>query len=430
MKPHLIVTLSLGADQPDRPHWTEILRNKVGASADLTPALAALFRRFSLPVWIAREYFPGRGAWSPEEFAAGLDRVYRIILQQDRQIPRSLVEQVQLLPEIESVRVGEVGVAPIPHVRPAALGRTDADRARQAIYLPEAHRITRGDEGVLVAVLDTGAALDHPEYRARIQTGADFVDIIDGASEFLGDFVGADENASDEVGHGTHVTGIIAAQGRGMPVGVAPACRILPVRVLGALRRGGETVGAGLIENINAGVKYAVDQGADVINMSLGVRREGGGLPHQEVIDYADRKGVTVVAAAGNDGSEALYYPGALRSVITAGAMDPDGKVSGFSTYGPQVSLIAPGEEILSTYLGGSYARATGTSHAAPFVAGAAALLQSIAHRRGGRLKPREIKQILVQTADRVDQRMRDRKAGFGRLNVPDALRLGAELTQ
>jgi thermitase len=428
MKPHLVVTLSPAAAHPERPHWMAVLRDKSGAERALTPAVADLFRRLRLPVWTTREYRPRQSEWSREEIAAGFDRIYRLILQQDRQIPQGLIEQIRLNPEVAAVRPGEVGVVRIPTVRATSASAARTDATRQAIYLEEAHRINRGAPDVVVAVLDTGVELDHPEYADRLEAGFDFVDIIDGATEFLGDYVGADTDASDEVGHGTHVTGIIAAEGRRMPAGVAPECRVMPVRVLGAMKRGGEMVGAGLIENINAGVKFAVDHGADVINMSLGVRHEGGGLPHQEVVEYAARKGVTIVAAAGNDGTETFYYPGAYPSVIAVGAMSPQGAVSDFSTYGPQVSLIAPGEEIVSCYLQKSYARATGTSHAAPFAAGAAALLQSVAHAQGGRLPSRDVKRILTETADRVDQRLKDRKAGFGRLNVPDALRQGAAM--
>lgn len=430
MKPHIVVTVARTAERPDRPHWSEVLQNKSGARRALSVPLADLFRRFGLPVWTTREYQRHGARWSAEEIAAGLDRIYRLILQQEQLIPRGLIDQIRLIPDIAAARPGEIGVERLPLVRAASASREKVDDARRAIYLPEAHRTTRGDDDVMVAVLDTGIDLAHPEYQDRLMPGFDFVNVIDGASEFIGDYLGADEDVSDEVGHGTHVTGIIAARGAHMPIGVAPECRVLPVRVLGAMKRGDEVVGAGLIENINAGVKFAVNKGAAVINMSLGVRHEGGGLPHQEVVDYADHKGVTIVAAAGNDGTEAFYYPGAFPSVIAVGAMDPRGNVSDFSTFGPQVSLIAPGEDILSSFLHEGYAQATGTSHAAPFVAGAVALVQSVARRHGARLAPRDVKKILTDTADRLDQRLKDRKAGFGQLNIPDALRQSAVTVQ
>lgn len=95
-----------------------------------------------------------------------------------------------------------------------------------------------------------------------------------------------------------------------------------------------------------------------------------GLVPHREVVDYASRRGVTIVAAAGNDGTDQQYYPGAFPYVITVGAVQRDDSSAAFSTYGRQVDLVAPGTEIYSSSLGGSYAYATGTSHAAPFVAG------------------------------------------------------------
>jgi subtilisin family serine protease len=250
------------------------------------------------------------------------------------------------------------------------------------------------------------------------------VDIIDGHADFVGDFLGLDESPEDEVGHGTHVAGIIAGAGIAMPEGIAPKCRLLPVRVLGAMKQGARRVGAGLVDNINAGVKWAVDHGADVINMSLGVRHSGGGLPHEEVVDYAKRKGVTIVAASGNDGQEALYYPGAFPSVIAVGASDDHGDVAAFSTYGRQVSFVAPGTDVYSSYLENDYAFSSGTSHAAPFVTGGIALLKSYARSKGRRLSDAQVKSVLKHTADKAGRGFKDRRAGFGRLNLADSMRL------
>jgi thermitase len=352
------------------------------------------------------------------------------------EFPKALIEDVRLIPEIAAARVGQIEATPLPRERPATLSRRIRG-PQAAIGLAEAHRRLRGEPDVVVAILDTGVDRSHPEIAGRSVAAADFVDIIPGARAFMDravpgtpsgrpsqDFTASELDPEDEVGHGTHVAGIVAGLGLGMGVGVAPGCRIMPVRVLAALERNGELVGAGLVENINAGVKHAIDAGAQVINMSLGVRHEGGGLPHEEVVDYARRKGVLIVAAAGNDGSETLYYPGAFPSVVAVGSADEAGEVSAFSTVGPQVALIAPGEQILSARPGGGYAFASGTSQAAPFVAGAAALIQSLARRAGGRFGDRELAGILKATADRRGHSLRDRRAGFGRLNVADALRL------
>ena len=273
-------------------------------------------------------------------------------------------------------------------------------------------------------MLDTGVADGHPELRHALVEGTDTVDILDGAGKFLGDYLGADPDPDDEVGHGTHVAGIIAAKGINMPPGVAPRCKIIPIRVLAAMMKDGRRVGAGLIENINYGVKAAVDAGAAVINMSLGVKHTGGGLPHEEVIEYARANDVSIVAASGNDGTDELYYPAALPGVITVGASSNNGDVSSFSTFGRHVSLIAPGDGIYSSYLNNDYAFSTGTSHAAPFVSGAIALLKSFARQKGRRLRDRHIKHILKHTSDKVDHRFKHPKAGFGRLNLVDALRL------
>ncbi|MGH7629078.1 MAG: S8 family serine peptidase [Gemmatimonadales bacterium] len=425
MKPHLIVTLRPGTPAPVLPHWSDIIADKTVAGERLDPAVDAVLRRWRCPVWVAGEFRPAGEAWSPSEIAAGLNRIYRLILQRDAGIPDELIRDICLVPTVEQVRPGAVQGAPLPRPVAAQMSTLTDQASREAIYLAEAHRVSRGDPSVTVAVLDTGISRTHPELAGVVLPGFDFVDIIDGHDDFVGDFIGADADPDDEVGHGTHVAGIIAGRGAGMPAGVVPRCRILPVRVLGAMRQGPLRVGAGLVDNINNAIKWAVDHGAQVINMSLGIRRTGGGLPHAEVVEYARRKGVTVVAAAGNDGRDELYYPGALPHVVAVGAFGEDGEVAPFSTYGNQVSVIAPGENIFSSHLQNDYAFASGTSQAAPFVAGAVALLKSAARATAGApLSDSQVKHILKHTSDKVDARFKHRKAGYGKLNLADALRL------
>ena len=209
-----------------------------------------------------------------------------------------------------------------------------------------------------------------------------------------------------------------------MHVVIVPQCKILPVRVLGAMKDGEEVVGAGLIDNINTGIKWAVDNGADVINMSLGIKREGGGLPHEEVINYALQKGVTVVAASGNDGTQDEYYPGALKGVLAIGAVDENDEIADFSTYGKQVSFVAPGTNIYSSFKKQEYAFASGTSQASPFVTGSIALLKSYALDNGKKLNDGQIKYILKNTADKPDNRLKNDKWGYGRINLIDAIKL------
>ncbi len=425
MKPHIKLKIRRGFPIAKLPNWQDGLSDLRRAQTHIHPSIDSLFAAYDLPVWATQEYQPAHQDWDATEQASGLDRVYRLILQQQRNIPHRLMQDLANLPIVEEVQKGIIAQSDLPKLLPQQMSITTNERSRRAIYLDEAHRYSLGHPDITVAVLDTGITLSHPELQEVLLPGYDFVDIIDGAAKFVGDYLGYDDVPDDEVGHGTHVAGIIAGKGINMPLGVVPKCKILPVRVLGAMKRGSKRVGAGLVDNINTGIKWAIDQGADVINMSLGIQHTGGGLPHQDVVKYADRRGVTIVAASGNDGQEQLYYPGALPYVIAVGAVDELGDMAHFSTYGKQVDFVAPGTNIYSTYLNHDYAFSTGTSHASPFVSGAVAMLKSYGlQKRGERLSDSQVKYLLKHTADRIDSRFKHRKAGFGKLNLIDALRL------
>lgn len=429
MKAHLLVMLAPGVrPAAEPPSWEDVAAGLATAPERFIPPVDRVLDEHHTPVWVTHEYRPAGGAqrFSSDEVLSGLDRRYRLVLQRDGTVPPGVVDALAALAEVESARAAVIGAVDLPALVPAAMS-AGADRAsREAIGLPEAQRHSTGDPSITIAVLDTGVDLQHPEIQQTLLPGRDFVDIIDGATRFLGDFLEADDIPDDEVGHGTHVAGIIAARGLAMPRGVVPSCRILPVRVLGALRRdGGGAVGAGLVDNINAGIKWAVDEGADVISMSLGVEATGAEQPHKDVIEYARRKGVSVVAASGNDGSgTTTYYPGGLPYAIAVGATDPEGEVAAFSTWGRQVDLVAPGTDIYSCLPHGRYGFSTGTSHATPFVSGAVALLAAVARHAGRPLGDSRVKHLLRNTADRLDTRFRHPKAGFGRLNLLDAVRL------
>jgi thermitase len=424
VKPHVVFWLRPGVEHREVGSWLRAIGDPGVAGPPFQPDVDNVLAQHSGGFMIVHEHDPSRtDGWSLDERALGLDRKFRAVSLVDRPFTAELLAKLRALPIIERVEPGLVASAPLPLA--SSLSAKPSDWAGRAIGLAEAHHITRGSDSVTIAVLDTGIDATHPEYAARLADGFDFVDIIDGADDFLGDRLAADTDPTDPgVGHGSHVTGILVARGERMATGVAPQCRVLPVRVLGALRQGDKVIGAGLVDNINAGIKWAVDHGADVINMSLGIRHEGGGLPHTDVIQYAERRGVTVVAAAGNDGGDTLYYPGALPGVIAVGAADRTGEVAAYSTWGAQVDIVAPGTEIWSSWLDGGYAFATGTSQATPFVAGAAALCRSLAAPRGGRLTADQVASVLTATADRNDQRFKTLRAGCGRLNIPDALSL------
>ena len=426
MKSHLIVKVEKSASLPSGPipHWQTFIRDKSLIVDTLEPRFDADMRGEGLGFWVTREFAPEGVGWSEDEVRAGLDRIFRIILQSDARLPQRLVSRIRLNPSFEYVRPIEVSDTPQP-VRAASLQESRFDKSRERIGLRAAHMFGLGDPRVKVAILDTGVDTDHPELAHAIESQADFVN-LDGldTTNFIGDISGYDQAADDEVGHGTHVAGIIAARGDQIPVGVAPSCRIIAVRTLATMRDGGTLVGAGIVDNINVAIKWAVDAGADVINASLGIRHTGGGLPHEEVIAYALSRGVTVVAASGNDGSPEKYYPGALAGVIAVGAGDEDREVASFSSYGAEVSLIAPGTAIISTDVNSGYKMADGTSQASPFVAGACALLRAQALARGSRLTDRDVKELLVRTCDQPRGPLRTRRRGYGHLNLADACRL------
>lgn len=272
--------------------------------------------------------------------------------------------------------------------------------------------VTMGD-GVIVAVIDTG-----------VSEGLDgFLDLLPGW-----DFYSNDDDASDEDGHGTHVAGTIAQNtGNGTgTVGLAPEVSILPVRVLGP--DGGSST------DVAAGIVWAVDHGANIINMSLG----GGGYSNAmaDACEYATNNGVTVIAATGNDGfTSYISYPAAYESVIAVGATTMDGSIAYYSNYGPGIDITAPGGDVTADLDGDGYGDGIlqetidsttgsfgffffqGTSMATPHVAGAAALLYA-----NGIKDVADMKTALTSTADDMGATGYDESYGHGILNPVAAL--------
>jgi subtilisin family serine protease len=300
--------------------------------------------------------------------------------------------------------------------------------AIQAIRADEALELEPGHPDVVVAVLDTGVDLKHPELTGRLTKGYDFVDMPAGEPGLVGDVSARDDLPQDEAGHGTHVAGVIAARGLRMNPGVGGRCRIMPVRVLGTTLERGDRVGVGQVVNIDEGIKYAVDEGARVINLSLGLPATGSGMPHRRAIEYARLHNVVAVAASGNDGRPRPLYPGGVPGVITVGAVSELGMAAPFSSYGEFLDVMAPGSGIYSSDLGGGYRYRSGTSHAAPFVAGLAALLIARAHRRGLTIAERTIRRIIRESSDRADDRWVDQRSGRGAINAVDAVLLCSSL--
>jgi thermitase len=426
MKVHLIIKRRTPLpDDAAIPNWVDFVTDKSRMRTSFDAGVDAILAEYRLDVWITKEYRPAGEGWSADEVREGLDRTYRVIFQRECDLPGDLVSRIRRVPSVASAHEMAVGEAVLPTPQLATQASLTRMAAGDLIGLRYAKALTRGTPDVKIAVLDTGLDLTHPELRGKSIKGADFVDLRGlNTSDFVGDVTGYDEVPRDEIGHGTHVSGICAGRGLQMDEGVAPQCSLLPVRVLATMKSGDRLVGAGIVDNINPGIKWAVDQGADVINMSLGIKHEGGGLPHADVIRYALSKNVTVVAASGNDGTAERYYPGALPGVFAIGAVDQQGTPASFTSYGANITAVAPGVQIYSAYANNAYAVASGTSQASPFVCGMVALMKSYVRQFGQSLTNGDIRDVLRHTSDKVDRRLRSQHAGYGLINMADAFKL------
>ena len=224
-----------------------------------------------------------------------------------------------------------------------------------AVRARDANKYNTG-YGTLVCILDSGIDSDHPDLSTNILGGENFV-VMNGIID--------PDQWDDDRGHGTHVAGTVAARSNSYGVvGVAPRAKLFAAKVL-------NSSGSGYVSDLVEGIASCIDNGADVINMSLSTSSNSTVL--RNAIETAYNAGVIVVAAAGNSNSS-VAYPAKYPQVIAVSAVDSSLKKASFSNYGPEVDFAAPGVSVYSTYKGGTYARMSGTSMAAPHVAGVAAL--------------------------------------------------------
>ncbi|MDB5083893.1 MAG: hypothetical protein JWN30_779 [Bacilli bacterium] len=256
--------------------------------------------------------------------------------------------------------------------------------------------INTGNPAVKVAVVDTGVDMNHPEFQDQLTDG---YNVIDPSSP-----------AQDDNGHGTHVSGVIAAKTNNLEgvAGIAFNNKIMPVKAM-------DKDGSGSVADIATGIEWAVDHGANVINLSLG-NNEDSAVLHQAV-QYAYSHNVAVIAAMGNDNSNEPNYPAAYPEAISVCALDSNGQRASFSNYGPHAFISAPGVSIASTYPDNRYASMSGTSMACPHITGVVSLLKSI----NAQFNVDQIKSILQNSAIDLGDPGRDPYYGYGLVNAPAA---------
>ncbi len=318
-----------------------------------------------------------------------------------QKLKRISVSRLQL-PASLSVEQGMQKLAQLPFVRYVepnyvlkALGNPNDPKFNQQwglekIAVQRGWGRQTGSAKVVIAIVDTGVDLDHPDLKQKIVAGYDFVD--------------RDNSADDVGGHGTHCAGIAAASannGTGI-AGVCPNCSIMPIRVLGPWGGSASAVADGVI--------WAADHGAKVISMSLGSAYKSAAV--EDAVAYAAQRGALSIAASGNNASQARSYPAGLLQCFAVGSSDQYDRRSSFSNYGSWVDVAAPGSQIMSSVPNGRYEYKSGTSMATPHVAGLAGLLFSCPGATADK-----VQQAIEQSARPVGDWV-----AKGRIDVPGAL--------
>ncbi len=369
------------------------------------------------------------GEGGPEAVIAPLDGVVlRVPVGQEEQVARRLAARSDVA---YAIPIPKAHILEIPNDP----GFT-YQWALTQINAPAAWDVVTCSSRMVVAVVDTGIDLSHPDLASVVWTnpreipnngldddGNGEVDDVHGWHYYTDDSGVSleDNNVQDDNGHGTHVSGIIAAATNNNVgiAGLAWGATIMPVKVV-------DSTGNAYWDDVIKGIMYATDNGARIINLSLG--GPDAFAPLEEALAYAREHGVLVVAAAGNDGSSTVLYPAAYPEAMAVAATDSSDQRASFSDYGPQISVAAPGVNIYSTYWQpglDTYAYMSGTSMAAPEVSGLAALVWA----RHPDYTPGQVEYTIEHTADDVNAATNagwDPYLGWGRI---DAARAVTELT-
>ena len=268
-----------------------------------------------------------------------------------------------------------------------------------AVNAPAVHARGNKGAGVKVGIIDTGIDHTHADLAANYAGGIDFVN--------------GDNDPMDDNGHGSHVSGTVAAVDNSIGViGVAPSVSLYGIKVL-------DRFGSGTFGDVVAGIDWAAANGMNVVNMSLGASIGTNAL--QTACDNAYASGVVICAAAGNDYGGPVSYPAKYSSTIAVSAVDQNNNLAVFSNKGPEVEVAAPGVGIYSTYMGGQYATLDGTSMATPHVAGVCALIWAT----GQFSAPADVRNQLTATATDIGPAGRDNNFGFGLVNADAATNVG-----
>lgn len=340
----------------------------------------------------------------------GLDRVYVLDVVGGSDTQSAATFMAQSSGDVESAQTDTIGgIATVPDDPDFGLlyamdnqGQTAGATTDADIDAVEAWSIHTGNEGtVTIAIVDSGVS-PHTDFGTRLIAGRNTADPNNPTVTI------------DTCPHGTHVAGTAAATGNNAVgvAGVTWGANIMPVKVLSGCN--------GSVSDLAAGITWAVDNGADVINMSLQYYNLSGpeAASLQNTVNYAHGLGAVLVAAAGNNNIAGVAYPARLNNVLAVSATDSSDNFAIFSNFGSQIDVCAPGKDIWSTWTGNSYNYQFGTSMASPLVAGVAALLMSYEPS----LSKDQIIELIRLHVDDLGPAGWDSQFGMGRINAWKAL--------